>query len=108
MKHNDFYNIRGIPRDGSGDDIQRAFRKLARSYHPDVCKKPDAEERFKEMKRNCLRNCPGYPVITLEDRPDLIRAWTVRRKYQNWIHAVFCKINSKLVSFNYSIIVTTL
>jgi curved DNA-binding protein len=45
----DFYQILGVPRDASEDDIQRAYRKLARTYHPDVNKNPEAEDRFKEI-----------------------------------------------------------
>jgi len=45
----DFYQILGVPPDASQDDIQRAYRKLARTYHPDVNKDPGAEDRFKEV-----------------------------------------------------------
>ena len=45
----DFYEILGIPKNASTDDIKSSFRKLARQYHPDVSKEPDAEERFKEI-----------------------------------------------------------
>ncbi|MEU1271713.1 J domain-containing protein [Streptomyces sp. NPDC005799] len=45
----DFYEVLGVPRDADKDEIQRAFRKLARRYHPDVNKDPEAEERFKEI-----------------------------------------------------------
>ncbi|MER5377458.1 J domain-containing protein [Streptomyces sp. NPDC002553] len=45
----DFYEVLGVPRDVDKDEIQRAFRKLARRYHPDVNKDPAAEERFKEI-----------------------------------------------------------
>jgi curved DNA-binding protein len=44
-----FYQILGVPPDASQDDIQRAYRKLARTYHPDVNKDPEAEDRFKEV-----------------------------------------------------------
>jgi len=45
----DYYEILGVPQDASEEDIRRAYRKLARQYHPDVNKEPDAEERFKEV-----------------------------------------------------------
>ena len=45
----DYYEILGIPRDASTEDIKSAFRKLARQYHPDVSKEENAEEKFKEI-----------------------------------------------------------
>ena len=49
MSNRDYYEILGIPRNASLDEIKAAFRKLARLYHPDVSKEADAEERFKEI-----------------------------------------------------------
>ncbi len=49
MQYKDYYAILGVPRDAADDDIKRAYRKLARKYHPDVSKEPQAEERFKEL-----------------------------------------------------------
>ncbi|MEA2472555.1 MAG: curved DNA-binding protein [Thermoleophilaceae bacterium] len=47
--YRDYYEVLGVPRDASTEDIRRAYRKLARQYHPDVSKEDDAEERFKEV-----------------------------------------------------------
>ena len=49
MKYKDYYEILGVKRDASADDIKTAYRKLARKYHPDVSKEKNAEEKFKEM-----------------------------------------------------------
>ncbi len=49
MKYKDYYEIMGIKRDATQDEIKRAYRKLARKYHPDVSKETDAELRFKEV-----------------------------------------------------------
>lgn len=49
MQYKDYYKTLGVERGATLDDIKRAYRKLARKYHPDVSKEPDAEERFKEV-----------------------------------------------------------
>lgn len=49
MSNRDYYEILGINRNASDDEIKGAFRKLARQYHPDVSKEPDTEEKFKEI-----------------------------------------------------------
>jgi curved DNA-binding protein len=49
MEFKDYYSIMGVARDATQDEIKRAYRKLARKYHPDVSKEADAEARFKEL-----------------------------------------------------------
>jgi curved DNA-binding protein len=49
VEFKDYYSIMGVARDATEDEIKRAYRKLARKYHPDVSKEPQAEERFKEL-----------------------------------------------------------
>lgn len=49
MKYKDYYAVMGVARDATQDEIKRAYRKLARKYHPDVSSEPDAEARFKEV-----------------------------------------------------------
>ncbi|BAI89351.1 MULTISPECIES: molecular chaperone DnaJ [Oscillatoriales] len=47
----DYYDVLGVSRDADKEEIKRAYRRLARKYHPDVNKEPGAEERFKEINR---------------------------------------------------------
>lgn len=49
MEFKDYYKIMGVEPNASADEIKRAYRKLARKYHPDVSKESDAEARFKEV-----------------------------------------------------------
>ena len=57
----DYYDVLGVSRSASKDDMKRAFRQLARQYHPDVNKEPDAEERFKEINE-------AYMVLSDDDK----------------------------------------
>ena len=49
MKYKDYYSTLGLRRDATADDIKKAYRKLARKYHPDVSKETGAEEKFKDV-----------------------------------------------------------
>jgi molecular chaperone DnaJ len=57
----DYYEILGIPRGANSDEIRRAFRTLAKEYHPDVNKNPDAEAKFKEINE-------AYAVLSNSER----------------------------------------
>jgi molecular chaperone DnaJ len=67
----DYYEILGVSRDASKEDLRSAYRRLARKYHPDVSKDEDAEERFKEVNE-------AYQVLNDDDR---------RAQYDQFGHA---------------------
>ncbi len=49
VEFKDYYKILAVPKTASTEDIKKAYRKLARQYHPDINRKPEAEKRFKEI-----------------------------------------------------------
>ena len=57
----DYYEVLGVSKDASDNDIKSAYRKLARKYHPDVCKEPDANEKFAEISE-------AYNVLSNKDK----------------------------------------
>ncbi len=61
MEYKDYYAVLGVPRDATAEEIKKAFRKLARKYHPDVSKEKDAEQRMKEINE-------AYAVLSDPER----------------------------------------
>src|SRR3954463_11749054 len=49
MKYKDYYKVLGVERGAAEDEIKKAYRKLARKYHPDVSKEANAKEKFQEV-----------------------------------------------------------
>ena len=61
VQYKDYYEILGVKRTATADEIRRAYRKLAKKYHPDVSKEKDAEARYKEVNE-------AYEVLKDPDR----------------------------------------
>jgi curved DNA-binding protein len=75
MEFKDYYAALGVSKDATLDDIKRAYRKLARKYHPDVSKEAGAEERFKEVAE-------AYEALKDDERraayDEAARRWAAR------------------------------
>ncbi len=73
MNKRDYYEVLGVSKDASLNDIKLAFRRLAKKYHPDVNKAPDAKEKFQEVQE-------AYEVLSDENK---------RASYDKYGHAAF-------------------
>lgn len=77
MNKRDYYEILGVSKDADEKEIKSAFRKLAKKYHPDVSKEPNAAEKFKEAQE-------AYAVLSDEQK---------RSQYDKFGHAAFDQMN---------------
>ena len=73
MNKRDYYEVLGVSKNASESEIKSAFRKLAKKYHPDVSKEPDAAEKFKEAQE-------AYAVLSDKEK---------REQYDRYGHAAF-------------------
>lgn len=77
MNKKDYYEVLGVSKDADEKEIKSAFRKLAKKYHPDVSKEPNAAEKFKEAQE-------AYAVLSDPDK---------RSQYDKYGHAAFDQMN---------------
>ena len=77
MEKRDYYEVLGVDKNADEKEIKSAFRKLAKKYHPDVSKEPDAAEKFKEAQE-------AYAVLSDAEK---------RKQYDQYGHAAFDQMN---------------
>ncbi len=86
MNKRDYYEVLGVGKNATEAEIKSAFRTLAKKYHPDVSKEPDAAEKFKEAQE-------AYAVLSDAEK---------RRQYDQYGHAAFDQMGGGAGGFDFS------